>query len=154
MGERVSSARRRSPVHGIVTDGTLPVHRRLAEVGLRAGGPFGFALAGGHAIAAHGILQRPSEDLDLFADWQRRADFPTAVDADFTTTARIMRSGVDHRAGIPSGCEMSLAWSVTAAPVTVARIGRNSRHLRIAGASCGLGTRIDTVQCGTHRPGR
>jgi hypothetical protein len=38
-------------------------------------------LAGGHAIAAHGILQRPSEDVDLFADWQRRADFPVAVDA-------------------------------------------------------------------------
>nr|WP_310376730.1 hypothetical protein [Catenuloplanes atrovinosus] len=37
-------------------------------------------LAGGHAIAEHGILQRPSEDVDLFADWQRRADFPAAVD--------------------------------------------------------------------------
>jgi len=37
-------------------------------------------LAGGHAIAAHGILERPSEDVDLFADWQRRADFPAAVD--------------------------------------------------------------------------
>jgi hypothetical protein len=37
-------------------------------------------LAGGHAIAAHGILERPSEDVDLFADWQRRADFPTAID--------------------------------------------------------------------------
>ncbi|MGN9911100.1 nucleotidyl transferase AbiEii/AbiGii toxin family protein [Phytohabitans sp. LJ34] len=56
------------------------VHRRLAEIGLSAGGPHGFALAGGHAVAAHGILQRPSEDVDLFADWQRRADFPAAVD--------------------------------------------------------------------------
>lgn len=60
---------------------THPVHRRLAEIGLRAGGPFGFALAGGHAIAAHGILDRPSEDVDLFSDWQQRADFPKAVDA-------------------------------------------------------------------------
>lgn len=58
-----------------------PLHRLLAEIGLRAGGPFGFAPAGGHAIAAHGIIDRPSEDVDLFADWQRRADFPTAVDA-------------------------------------------------------------------------
>jgi Nucleotidyl transferase AbiEii toxin, Type IV TA system len=31
------------------------------------------------AVAAHGILERPSEYVDLFADWQRRADFPTAV---------------------------------------------------------------------------
>jgi len=60
---------------------THPLHRRLAEIGLRAGGPFGFALAGGHAVAAHGILDRPSEDVDLFSDWQRRADFPKAVDA-------------------------------------------------------------------------
>ena len=59
---------------------TPPIHRRLAAIGLRVGGPFGFALAGGHAIAAHGILERPSEDVDLFADWQRRADFPVAVD--------------------------------------------------------------------------
>jgi hypothetical protein len=58
----------------------LAVHQRLTRIGLRAGGPFGFALAGGHAVAAHGILQRPSEDVDLFADWQRRADFPAAVD--------------------------------------------------------------------------
>ena len=50
-----------------------PTHRRLAEIGLRAEGPHGFALAGGHAIAAHGILQRPGEDVDLFTDWQRRA---------------------------------------------------------------------------------
>jgi hypothetical protein len=53
-----------------VAAGTPPIHRRLAQIGLRVGGPYGFALAGGHAIAAHGILERPSEDVDLF---------PTAV---------------------------------------------------------------------------
>ena len=37
-----------------------PLHRLLAEIGLRAGGPFGFALAGGHAVAAHGIALLPS----------------------------------------------------------------------------------------------
>lgn len=63
-----------------MADSTPAIHQRLARIGLRVGGPFGFALAGGHAIAAHGILLRPSEDVDLFADWQRRADFPTAVD--------------------------------------------------------------------------
>jgi hypothetical protein len=63
-----------------VADGGTPsIHRRLAAIGLRVGGPFGFALAGGHAIAARGILDRPSEDVDLFADWQRRADFPTGT---------------------------------------------------------------------------
>jgi Nucleotidyl transferase AbiEii toxin, Type IV TA system len=57
------------------------VERRLAEIGLHAGGPYGFALGGGSAVVAHGILERPTEDIDLFADWRRRADFPVAVDA-------------------------------------------------------------------------
>jgi Nucleotidyl transferase AbiEii toxin, Type IV TA system len=60
---------------------SVSMHHRLARIGLRVGGPYGFALAGGYAIAAHGILTRHSEDVDLFADWQRRADFPAAVDA-------------------------------------------------------------------------
>jgi hypothetical protein len=75
-----------------------PTHRRLAEIGLQAGGPHGFALAGGHAVAAHGILQRPSEDVDLFADWQRRADFPAAVEV---VIAAYVAAGyeveIDHR---------------------------------------------------------
>jgi hypothetical protein len=75
-----------------------PAHRRLAEIGLRAGGRYGFALAGGHAVAAHGILQRPSEDVDLFADWQQRADFPAAVDEVIAAYAAAGYSvEVDHR---------------------------------------------------------
>jgi hypothetical protein len=46
-----------------------PVHRRLAKIGLAAAGRYGFALAGGYAVQAHGILQRPSEDVDLFTAW-------------------------------------------------------------------------------------
>jgi hypothetical protein len=58
-----------------------PRHRAIAAVALEAGGPFGFALAGGYAVRAHGIGDRPSGDVDLFTDWHRRADFPGAVDA-------------------------------------------------------------------------
>lgn len=43
-------------------------------------GQFGLALAGGYAINAHGIGDRPSADVDLFMDWHQRADFPQAVD--------------------------------------------------------------------------
>jgi hypothetical protein len=57
------------------------VHLRLAEIGLRAAGRYGFALAGGYAVQAHGILDRPSEDVDLFTAWERRDDFVVAVDA-------------------------------------------------------------------------
>ncbi|MFC7481097.1 hypothetical protein ACFQX7_15145 [Luedemannella flava] len=30
---------------------------------------------------AHGILDRPTEDVDLFTAWVRRSEFATAVDA-------------------------------------------------------------------------
>lgn len=58
-----------------------PVHLRLAEIGLRVAARYGFALAGGYAVQAHGILDRPSEDVDLFTGWDRRDEFATAVHA-------------------------------------------------------------------------
>ena len=58
-----------------------PRHRELAEIALRAaGGGYGLALAGGYAVREHGMGDRPSGDVDLFTDWQRRADFPTVAD--------------------------------------------------------------------------
>lgn len=57
------------------------VHLRLAEIGLRVAARYGFALAGGYAVQAHGILNRPSEDVDLFTAWERRDDFAVAVNA-------------------------------------------------------------------------
>lgn len=56
-------------------------HLRLAEIGLEVAARFGFALAGGYAVQAHGILDRPSEDIDLFTAWDRRDEFAAAVDA-------------------------------------------------------------------------
>ncbi len=58
-----------------------PVHLRLAEIGLHVAGQYGFALAGGYAVQVHGILHRPSEDVDLFTAWERRTEFTAAVDA-------------------------------------------------------------------------
>lgn len=66
------------------------VHLRLAEIGLRVAARYGFALAGGYAVQAHGILDRPSEDVDLFTDWERRDDFGAAVD---TVIAAYTESG-------------------------------------------------------------
>jgi hypothetical protein len=57
-----------------------PRHRAIAEIALRVAGPYGFALAGGYAVRAYGIGERPSGDVDLFTDWRRRADFPAAVE--------------------------------------------------------------------------
>jgi hypothetical protein len=41
---------------------------RVVRLALTAAGDHGFALAGGNALAAHGIISRPTEDIDLFAD--------------------------------------------------------------------------------------
>jgi hypothetical protein len=58
-----------------------PKHRKIAEIALAAAGEYGLALAGGYAVRAHGMGNRRSGDVDLFTDWQRRADFPAAVQA-------------------------------------------------------------------------
>ena len=58
-----------------------PFHERLARTGLGAAGQYGFALAGGYAVQAAGLLERPSEDVDLFTAWDRRQEFTAAVAA-------------------------------------------------------------------------
>lgn len=44
------------------------LQREVAAIALRAGARHGFALAGGNALIAHGIIDRPTEDVDLFSD--------------------------------------------------------------------------------------
>src|SRR5690349_4738343 len=67
-----------------------PGHLRLAEIGLRVAGRYGFARAGGYVVQAHGLLERPSEDVDLFTAWERRADFVDAA----VVTGRYTRLGL------------------------------------------------------------
>ena len=52
-----------------------PRHERIARVALAAGAPYGLALAGGYAVSAHGMGNRPSGDVDLFTSWQHRGEF-------------------------------------------------------------------------------
>jgi hypothetical protein len=44
------------------------LHRQIAAVALAAAGEYGFALGGGNALLAHGIISRPTQDVDLFTD--------------------------------------------------------------------------------------
>jgi Nucleotidyl transferase AbiEii toxin, Type IV TA system len=46
----------------------IELHRRVAVIGLRATAEHGFALGGGNALIAHGIIDRYTEDVDLFTD--------------------------------------------------------------------------------------
>ncbi len=43
-----------------------PFKARVIELALEAVAAQGFALAGGNALAAHGLLSRPTQDIDLF----------------------------------------------------------------------------------------
>jgi hypothetical protein len=54
---------------------------RLARLGLDSLAAYGFALAGGYALQAHGLVERLSEDVDLFTDRWDPGDFTKAVDS-------------------------------------------------------------------------
>lgn len=54
-------------------------HDRLTRIALDAVGRYGFCLAGGYAIQAHGFLERRSEDVDLFAPANTEERFAEAV---------------------------------------------------------------------------
>jgi hypothetical protein len=53
-------------------------YREVARVALAAAGPHRFVLGGGVAWAAHGLVTRPTEDVDLFADVEGAAAAATA----------------------------------------------------------------------------
>ena len=46
------------------------LQREVAAIALRVAAGHGFALAGGNALIAHGIIDRPTDDVDLFSDEQ------------------------------------------------------------------------------------
>jgi len=46
------------------------LHREVAAIALRAAAPHGFALGGGNALIAHGIIERSTQDVDVFSDLQ------------------------------------------------------------------------------------
>jgi Nucleotidyl transferase AbiEii toxin, Type IV TA system len=47
------------------------LHHQVAAVALAAAAGHGFALGGGNALLAHGIISRPTQDVDLFTDQER-----------------------------------------------------------------------------------
>ncbi len=114
-----------------------PLHRRLAEIALKvAGGEHGLALAGGYAVRLHGMGSRPSGDVDLFTDWQRRGDFPAVADlviaaltnngytvtveARADTFARLLIAPADAPDASPQKMELAADWRAHP-PVTARR---------------------------------
>jgi len=56
-------------------------HRELARTGLAATQDYGFALAGGYALVMHGLVDRITEDVDLFTNHLDPDGFTHAVNA-------------------------------------------------------------------------
>src|SRR5882757_9239694 len=108
-----------------------PFHARLARVSLAVAERYGFCLAGGYAVQAHGFIERRSEDIDLFTTMAAEADFPDAVEA---VAAALRADGLD---------------------VTVQRNGPTFARLAVAGLDDGASARVELgVDWRAFPPGR
>jgi hypothetical protein len=94
------------------------LHREVAAIALRAAAPHGFALGGGNALIAHGIIERPTQDVDVFSDEQGGVEAAADAvevalrDAGFGTESRDKTGGLTD---IFDGMGEGLAeWIVTA----------------------------------------
>jgi predicted nucleotidyltransferase component of viral defense system len=93
-------------------------HGQVATIALRAAVPHGFALGGGNALIAHGIVDRFTQDVDVFSDQEGGVEAAADAvevalrDAGFGTERR------DKAGGLPEifyGMGEGLAeWIVTA----------------------------------------
>jgi hypothetical protein len=94
-------------------------HGQVATIALRAAAPHGFALGGGNALIAHGIINRATQDVDVFSDVQggveAAADAVEAAlrDAGFGTERRDKTAGL---ADIFDGMGEGLAEWIVIAP--------------------------------------
>jgi hypothetical protein len=94
------------------------LQREVATIALRTAARHGFALAGGNALIAHGIIDRPTDDVDLFSDRETAVtDAAEAVEdalrqAGFEAERRDQTGGLED---IFSGMGEGLAeWIITA----------------------------------------
>jgi hypothetical protein len=62
--------------------GLMPItdlHKQVAVIALQAASGHGFALAGGNALLAHGVISRATADVDLFTDDQHGVEDTAAA---------------------------------------------------------------------------
>lgn len=107
--------------------------RRVTSSALAVLGRYGFALAGGYAIAAYGIIDRPSDDVDLFTDEDDPAKFEkamseavTAWEAEGFTTQLTVHSGTFARFYVSDGrqeIKVELCHDWRSEPPTILDVG-------------------------------
>jgi hypothetical protein len=108
-----------------------PFHERLARVALDAAGSFGFALAGGYAVQAHGFLNRAASDIDLFAEASAEFDFPQAVDV---VIAAYLREGLHVQTELRSAsfARLDVRSAADSAKVELGLDWRRNEPIRLA----------------------
>jgi hypothetical protein len=94
------------------------LHARVASIALDAAAEHGFALGGGNALLAHGIINRRTLDVDLFTDHERGVEHAADGVEAALHDAGFQAERIDKTAGLADifeGMGEGLAeWAVTA----------------------------------------
>jgi Nucleotidyl transferase AbiEii toxin, Type IV TA system len=94
------------------------LHAHVATLALRAAAEHGFALGGGNALIAHGIISRPTHDVDLFTNQEHGVEAATGGVETALHQAGYTTDRIDLTAGLADifeGIGEGLAeWIVTA----------------------------------------
>lgn len=104
-----------------------PLHRRVARIALQAARRYGVALAGGNALQVHGLVDRYTEDVDLFTDQEdtfrdAAAAVETALRAAGFTPEPLEAAGdlAGDLAGVWDGMDGLAEWQVVDGDETMA----------------------------------
>jgi Nucleotidyl transferase AbiEii toxin, Type IV TA system len=94
------------------------LHRQVASLALAAARQHGFALGGGNALLAHGVISRPTQDVDLFTDQEHGVQAAAAAVEAALRGAGFAAERQDQTAGLtdifPGMGEGLAEWIVTA----------------------------------------
>ncbi len=110
------------------------LHRAIAQVALTAARRHGFALGGGNALIAHQIVDRPTEDVDLFTDQDGAVAAAASVVEKALREAGYLvdrEEGIDDLADLFEGFDQEIAEFIVTSPdghqirLQLARIDRD-----------------------------
>ena len=94
------------------------LHGQVAAIALRAAGRHGFALGGGNALIAHGVIDRITQDVDLFTDEEHGVEAAAGAVEAALQAAGFEAEREDKTAGLSDvfeGMGEGLAdWTITA----------------------------------------
>jgi hypothetical protein len=72
----------------------------VTRLALDATSPYGFVLAGGQALIAHGVVHRPTKDIDLFTDESTGVLAASGPIVDALESAGLVVDPVEHDTGV------------------------------------------------------